>query len=265
MKKPIKITFANIKGGVGKSTSIFQIAAILSDRGYKILVVDCDPQGNISSNFFGDTIPRGINELLLSQATINDVIFQPYSDIENLKNIYVISSNVDLFYIEDNDPSFSNTFFNKLNILLSPIENNFDFILLDTNPSPNLTNSMAYCYTDFFIGVLDVSLHSIKGFNYLMTIIDDIKKTVNPNSKILGMLINCSDRKTNFNRDVISTIKDNYGSLVFETTITRYVKNSESQALSFPLINYAPNDITVGQYSSLVAEIIKRLKKEGRM
>jgi chromosome partitioning protein len=267
MKKsaPIKITFANIKGGVGKTTTLFQVAGLLSDRGYKILIIDCDPQGNVSNNLFGDNVPIGLNELLLNRANINDVIIQPYPNDETLKNISVITSSVDLFYIEDNDKDFIETFHNKLHILLAPIENNFDFILLDTNPSPNLTNSMAYCYTQYFIGILDTSIHSLRGFQYLESIINIIHDTVNPQSKILGILINNFDRRVNIDKSFSQVIKETYGELVFKTIISHLTINAESQAFNNPLIRYKNNHNATGQYIELITEILKRLKKEGRI
>lgn len=262
-KRPIIICFANIKGGVGKTSAAYQITGMLADRGYKILVVDVDPQGNISNSFVENDITLGLNELLLNQTTIDKVILKPYPDHKFLKNIDLLPTNVELFYIEDKDKSFKDNFTNRLSQILKPIENNYDFIIIDTNPSPSLTNSMAYCYTNYFIGVLDLSMHSVRGYTHLENIINDIKEVINPNLKTLGILINNKNRKTNFSTDMISTIKELFGDLVFKTIMSTSTKNPESQVTLKPLIEYDPRGALTAQYADLTTEIIKRLKKDG--
>lgn len=256
----IRICMANIKGGVGKTTTASNVSGVLAEAGYKVLCIDVDPQGNFSDDFFGDDYGEGLNELIKGEANLSKVLRQPYPDHPFLKNIWVITADVELFYITDNCPNFENDYITKLNQLLKDVENDFDYCILDTNPSPSLlTNSMAYCFADFIIGVLDISKHSIKGFEYLRTIIDDIQKLVNPNLKLLGIVVNATDRRTNFSNDIIETINSLYKELVFPTYISIAVKIKEASVSSLPVSVYDPNGISRIQYASLVSDILKRI------
>ena len=136
----VSICFANIKGGVGKTTTCFNICGVLAGADYKVLCIDVDPQGNLSDNFFGaDNYNRkGLNELIMGEVKLSDVIRQPYPDHPFLKNIWAITADVEMFYIVENCPSFETEYIFKLKQLLKDVEDNFDFCLLDTNPSPSL-------------------------------------------------------------------------------------------------------------------------------
>lgn len=263
----ISLCFANIKGGVGKSTTCFNISGILAEAGYRVLCIDVDPQGNLSDNFFGaDEINRkGLNELILGEASLSEVLRQPYPDHPFLKNIWAITSDVELFYIVDNCPAFETEYIFKLKQLLNGIEDKFDFCILDTNPSPSLlTNSMAYCYADYIIGVFDISMHSVKGFEYLRRIIKDIQDLVNPNLELLGIVINSTDRRTNFSSAIVNNVKSIYKDLVFPSHITLSTKIKESAIDTLPISVYDPNGISRLQYASLVSDILKKIDMQRR-
>jgi len=255
-----RVCFSNIKGGVGKTTTCFNVAGVLAQAGYKVLCLDIDPQGNFSDDLFGDDYPVGINELILGKATLQQVLSQPYPEHEYLRNIWAITADVSLFYIEDNDPNFESEYVMKLNYLLKDIENDFDYCLIDTNPSPSLlTNAMAYSYSDYIIGVLDISKHSIKGFEYLKSIIKDTQQIVNPNLQILGIIINNTDKRTNFSNDIIKTINELYGDLVFSTNISTIVKIKEASVYSLPIVSYDAVGAARLQYTDLVGNIVNRI------
>lgn len=265
----ISLCLANIKGGVGKSTTCFNLSGVLAEAGYNVLCVDIDPQGNLSDNFFGTEEPNnsrvGLNELIKGEADLSQALRQPYPDHPFLKNIWVITADVELFYITDNYPEFETEYVFKLKQVLKDVEDRFDYCILDTNPSPSLlTNSMGYCYADFIIGVFDISMHSVKGFEYLRKIISDIQKVVNPNLQLLGIIVNSTDRRTNFSNAIVETINKLYNKLVFPTYITLSTRVKESAIDKIPISVYDPSGIPRIQYASLVSDILKRIDMQRR-
>lgn len=255
------IVFTNLKGGCGKSMLIFQLAGMLSDRGLKVLVIDSDPQNNLSRAFTGRTHKYGLYEVLNNEISVNKAIIQPYkkTQYDSLKNIYLLPCNYDLFLYEkdSNNPQQIFELKEKLNTL-----KNFDYVLVDTNPSLSFVLTSVYAYVDYYIGVFDISNDALDGFVFLEnTIIKNIKEKVNPKLTFKGIIIN--NRKiSNFNTQCINAIRSRYKDSVFSTVISDSVVNKESRALNLPVIVYDAKHPATMQYAQIASEFLKRMESD---
>lgn len=253
--------FCNVKGGCGKTMSIFQLSGCLSAKGYKILCIDADPQHNLSKAFIDNTPDKGLVEVLNNECYFQEVIQQPYPDNEKLKNIYLLPCNYDLFFFENDG---NNEKVLTLNRIMKQAEKDnlldYDFIFIDTNPAINLISTNVLIYTDNIVSIFDSSLDSIEGFEFMEErIIKDIRKNINFDLKIFGVILNNNDRRTNFSMLMFKTITKKYGDTAFDTVISPSIKNKESRAARLPLIEYEPKHASTLQFLDLADEFIKRI------
>jgi chromosome partitioning protein len=238
--------------------TVFQLAGFLSDRGYKVLCVDLDPQGNLTRAFLGQKPDTGMYELLSGEVTFKDIVKQPYPDNNKLKNIYLLPTTYDLFYFKEGTYAPMH-----LKDELSKYDGAYDFVLIDTNPSISFTTLNALIYANFIFGVLDASLDSIDGFQYLTEeIVEQIREHVSKDLKIIGVLLNENDRRKNITKEILKVMQNVYNKLLFDTYISVSAKAEESRVAKLPIIEYDPRGIATDQYAALTTELIKRLKKE---
>lgn len=258
----VSIAFSNVKGGCGKTNSIINIAASLSKLNYKVLCIDVDPQHNLSKSFLDKTCENGLMEVLQGNCNIEDVIVTPYKNHETLGNIYLLPCNYNLFFfIEDGKFNKVLTLKNILDKARNENKLNYDFILLDTNPSISLISTSVLLYTNKIIGVLDSSLDSLEGFRYLeRTIIKEVKESnMNKELTMFGMILNNMDKRTNFSNTMIDSVRQIYGDILFNQIITSSVKFKESRASRLPLLEYDNKSSSNEQIMNLTKEIIERL------
>lgn len=249
-----RIVFSNIKGGTGKSTLMYQIGSCLSDRGYKVLFVETDAQHNLSDSIFNKVPDIGLFDLMTDKVTINDVVYTPYDGIDRLKNIDIIPCDYNLFNYVKGSPL-------ELTERLKLIEPFYDIIMLDTNPSLSAILTNALVYSDKIIGVLDSSISSVRGLEFLKdTVIREIQEKVKPNVEFLGVILNNNNRNTQFSDELLKLCERNYGNLMFKTIVAHSVIYKESNAARIPLIEYCPRHQATMQINDLTIEIIKRLE-----
>lgn len=247
----IKLSFMNIKGGVGKTSITFQIAGMLSDRGKRVLCVDCDAQNNLTKSFFKEIPDTTLYDVLFNDVDIKEAIYTPY-ETEKLNNLDVIPSSYQLFNYIKGDPLI-------LQKKLSSIESYYDFCLIDVNPSVSLILTSVLCCLNYIVGVLDLSVDSINGFEFLKNdLIDENIQRINPNLKILGILINNINKNTIFANDLLKHCKNKYKNLLFNTYINNSIINKESRAIMKPLIEYDIKHPCTVAFSELTSEILKR-------
>lgn len=256
----VRIAFSNNKGGCGKTMCLFQTSGLLSTWNYKVLCVDFDPQGNLTSAFTSKEIDVGANELLLGQVSPLEkgLIIKPYPNDVLLKNIYLLPTTRELNFLDRSRDKNQRI---DIKNILGKIDKDFDLVLIDTSPSVNLVNALAYYYVDYIIGVLDNSNDSKDGFDYVYkTLITETQK-LNPKLDILGIVAN-NNKKSNFSKTLNDVFKIRYGKYMFDTVIDNGIKAVESRAIKLPLIEYAPSEKLTNQFAHLSAEIVKRLKLE---
>lgn len=258
------ITFATLKGGVGKTMVAFNIAGILAEEGKKILVVDVDPQGNISNNF-------GLDRTKLENTTINNV-FEAKNDsihsiiikgkIEGLPTLDIISSSIFLFQTEINMMSLAgrelilkNYFEDNKDIL-----NEYDYIIFDTNPSMSVINQNVFVISDSIILVSDVSMNSIEGAELFIALWEDTRKRIRKDDNIKGLLINNFDKRLKISTDFIEycSTNDELKELIFKTLINRNVKLKESELEASPINIYDKKSKGYESFLDAKNEMIER-------
>jgi chromosome partitioning protein len=251
------LSLCTVKGGVGKTMINYQVSGALSALNYKILCIDVDPQHNLSSAFLEEDYTNSLIDVLNDECTIKDVIIKPYPDDDILKNIDLIPCNYDLFYFDGDNASNK---YLKLKQVLNNSDLDYDFVLIDTNPAINILTANVLSCSDKVIGVLDNSLDSIKGFQYLEnTIMKDIKESINPNLDVLGIVLNNSDSRSKIGTTTMKTIVRLYGDKLFDTDISASIKNKESRTAKQPLVVYEPKHKSTLQFINLTNEILERL------
>ena len=251
------IAITNQKGGVGKTTTALNVSAALALMGKNTLLVDTDPQANSTLSIVKN--PRQY-EKSLYDALVNAK--------DNLKNAIVKStvpgldvaiSKISMAKLE---PSLLGEIDGhyRLKDVLTPIKNNYDFILIDTAPTLGLLTLNALVAADVILIPIQSSYLCLEGTDDLLETIDKVKKVANPELQIMGVLITLNDKRTNIARDVVHKIKAVFGSKVFNTVISKSVKLEESPAYKESIFTFAPHSVGAIQYKQVAEEIIERAK-----
>lgn len=260
---PRIIAVANQKGGVGKTTTTINVAAGMAEFGYKVLLIDLDPQGNASTGLGVDPSDRAKTsyDLLLEQATIADLL-KPAS----VPNIMVCPANSDLASADIDLVANEKRSFLLHDALRDPkaAALDFDYILIDCPPSLSLLTVNALVAAHSVLIPLQSEFFALEGLSQLMLTIRDIRRTANPSLRIEGVVITMTDGRNRLSQQVEADARANLGDLVFETTIPRNVRVSEAPSFAVPVLSYDPSSKGAEAYRKLTMEIVSR-QNRGRM
>lgn len=258
-KKMITIAIANQKGGVGKTTISFNIAQILSSHfNYKILAIDNDPQGNLTSSFIAD--PSKLNGNILG--AYKETAFYPEQLTENLD---FLGANTTLAHVAESG-------FHVIYNLKQSLENLFnsssrywyDFVIIDCLPSFSYLHLAALHAADFVLIPVKPAPYALAGMQDLFFTIGKVQKNMNPGLSVLGIIINQVDgRKPILQREMEEALRETYQDLVFTSMINKRIKIEESPALQKAITEHHPAGPSAKEFTELVEEIIGRLKKTG--
>ncbi len=249
------IAMVNQKGGVGKTTSTVSLGAALAGYGRRVLLVDFDPQGAVAISF-------GINpkELELTiytlltdpECRVGDVIH--HSDVENLD---LLPSNIDLAAAELQLVNEVGREF-ALQRALAPIMDNYDIILIDCQPSLGLLTLNALTASHGVIVPMECEYFALRGVALLKGTIDKVSARLNPNLSIIGVVATMYDARTLHSREVLETVQQAFGDLVFITTIARTIKFPDAAVSGTPITVYAPESSGAEAYRQLAREVLSR-------
>lgn len=258
MSKCEVIAIANQKGGVGKTTTTFNLGIALANQGKKVLVIDEDPQSNLTTymGWNDEEIDMSINDVFLNTLSGKDTDFSKcikhYNDNLDLLPSDIRLSSIDLVLVGAISREY--TLKNSIN----SIKERYDYILIDTQPSLGMLTINALATSDKVIIPLQPQYLAAKGMTQLLSTIMMIRKQINPNLKIEGIVLTIVDARTNLTKDIYNQLQENYGSAIkiFDTQIPRAIKVVESTAHGKSIISYDKNSKAAEAYSSLAKEVL---------
>lgn len=253
-RNPRIISIINQKGGVGKSTTAVNLAAALGNHGKNVLIVDFDPQGNTTSGF---GIEKEELEQCVYDALLNDVPAEELLIETNSKNVSVIPATIQLAGAEIELVS-AMARETRLKELLEPIEQNYDFILIDCPPSLGLLTINALTAADSVLIPIQCEYYALEGVTKLLESMRMVKSRINKGLDVYGVLLTMYDSRTSLANQVVDEVKGYFGEKVFETLIPRTVKISEAPSFGMPVIDYAPQNKGAQAYMELANEVIDR-------
>jgi len=248
------IAFCNQKGGVGKTTTSVNLAASLANLGSRVLLVDMDPQGNAGSGIGLNKyrIEKSIYHALIGDVETKDVIRKT-----EVPNLSIIPSNRDLIGAEvELVSAYSREM--KLKNALEGIKEDYDYIFIDCPPSLNLLTVNALAAADSVMIPVQCEYYALEGISELVHTIELIKSNLNPDLNIAGIVLTMFDARNNLSHQVEDEVRNHFKEKVFNTTIPRSVKLSESPSHGLPILLYEPKSRGAVAYDQLAHEIIGR-------
>ena len=249
------ISFANQKGGVGKTTSCVNIAASLGVLGFRVLIIDLDPQGNATSGvgISKKGLKATTKELLTGEIPVDQIIQEtPY------KNLHVIPTNTalagaefELFDIDE--PEF------RIKKGLESVKDNYDYILIDCPPSLGMLTINAFTASDGVIVPMQCEFYALEGLSQLMVTINRIKRMYNPELSITGILITMYNGRLLLSMQVIAELDKHYSDKIFRTKVSRNVKLTEAPSFGKPTYYHDKSSKGSKEYLEVAKELATRI------
>ncbi|QEN09070.1 ParA family protein [Oceanispirochaeta crateris] len=253
------VVFANQKGGVGKTTTTVNIGAYLAEAGHNVLLVDFDPQGNLSSSLGITDTKNSIYEAMMEQIPVEKAVQKTPQ-----KNLDILPSNLNLsgatVELSKADKKESLQYLKKT---LSSLKSHYDYILIDCPPSLGVLTINGFIAADTVIIPLQCEYFALEGLKYMYSMtIKRIQKSVNPDLKIGGIIFTMYDSRTNLGKEVIKSVQETFKQhpeMVFHTVIPRNIRLSEAPSHGLPINLYDAACIGAKCYEKLTEEVIARV------
>lgn len=248
------IVFVNQKGGVGKTTTTVNVGSYMAEAGKNVLLVDFDPQGNLSSSLGVKSDSGGVYGAITGDITVDEAIV--HSEVKRLdvlpSNINLSGATVELVNAEKREY--------RLKGVLDQVKDRYDYVLIDCPPSLGLLTINGFVASDSIIIPLQCEFFALEGFlTMLFNTVKRLQQTFNPSLKIAGIVFTMYDSRTNLSNEVIQTVKSSfkqYPDLLFKTVIPRNVKLSEAPSHGVPINLYDRNCVGAKSYEKLTQEVM---------
>ena len=250
------IAIANQKGGVGKTTTTISLSACVAERGYRVLTIDIDPQGNTTSGLGIDknAVEGSIYDVMINHADAQDLIVQTATE-----NLHALPSSISLAGAEVEMVSLTARE-HILKRALSTIKQSYDYIFIDCPPSLGLLTLNALTAADSLLVPIQCEYFALEGLSQLMNTVKLVRMNLNTVLEVEGVVLTMFDGRTNLSNQVVSEVRRHFNSKVYRTVIPRSIRLGEAPSYGKPISQYAPESSASHAYKSLANELIEAYK-----
>jgi chromosome partitioning protein len=248
---PAILAVANQKGGVGKTTTAVNLGAALAELGYRVLVVDLDPQGNATTGLGinGRNLESSVYDVIMNDVGIEDCV-EPTS----LKNLFVVPATIDLAGAEiELVPAFSREL--KLRRALDDVRDDYDFTLIDCPPSLGLLTVNGLAAADAVLVPIQCEYYALEGLGQLLRNVALVRSNLNPTLDVGGIVLTMYDARTKLADQVEQEVRDHFGAKVYRSVVPRTVRLSEAPSFGQPIIVFDPTSRGAIAYRELAKEV----------
>jgi chromosome partitioning protein len=246
------IAIANQKGGVGKTTTAINLSACLAEVGKKVMVIDLDPQGNTTSGFGieKNELEQTVYEMMLGEIVLEECRIENVLDHLDLlpSNVNLSGAEIELIGIDQKEYILRNQ--------VNPIRDQYDFIIIDCPPSLNMLTVNALTTADSVLVPIQCEFYALEGLSQLIHTINLVKKRLNPELDMEGVVFTMYDARTNLSLQVVENVKNNLRQNVYKTIIPRNVRLAEAPSHGLPINLYDTKSTGAESYRLLAEEVI---------
>ncbi len=248
------ITVTNQKGGVGKTTTSINLAFYLAKAGQRTLIIDFDPQGNASSGLGVEKrdLEKNMCDVMLGEAELKDIIVK-----NKTKNLFIAPTMPELANVE---VEIANTDgrFTILKRAIATVSEDYDYIIIDSPPSLSLLTVNGMTAADYLLLPVQTEFYALEGVAQLLESMNLVKKSLNKNLRLLGVLATMYDKRTALSSQVLAEVKKYFKDKVFDTTIPRNVRLAEAPSHGIPIGQYDRFSKGAKAYKALASEVMER-------
>ncbi len=252
------IAIANQKGGVGKTTTAINLSACLAEAGKKVLMLDCDPQGNATSGL-------GINkntaevtsyDILIGEATAQEaIVHTEYDRLDVIpSNVNLSGAEIELIGVEQKEYILQKQ--------IGPLRDVYDFIIIDCPPSLNMLTVNAMTTADTVLVPIQCEYYALEGLSQLIHTINLVNQRLNPRLRMEGVVFTMYDARTNLSLQVVENVKSNLKQTIYKTIIPRNVRLAEAPSHGMPINVYDTRSAGAESYRLLAEEVIEHVEEE---